>query len=134
MLNFAKASPSSTAVIRLLRRRGVFWTKESFFYNARWKILIDKATSKNELLIAMMTFISIFSCYTVACSRNHKLWAVTCKRGSFLPGDVKCKHRYFYNIVVYIQRNKRKAFNEKRFRVCMHRAETWWYFSAKTYL
>ena len=72
-----------------------FWTKESFFYNARWKILIDKATSKNELLIAMMTFISIFSCYTVACSGNHKLWAVTCKRGSFLPGDVKCKHGYF---------------------------------------
>ena len=95
MLNFAKAFPSSTAVIRLLRRRGVFWTKESFFYNARWKILIDKATSKNELLIAMMTFISIFSCYTVACSGNHKLWVVTCKRGSFLPGDVKCKHRYF---------------------------------------
>ena len=35
VLNFAKASPSSSAVIRLLRRRGVFLTKESFFYNAR---------------------------------------------------------------------------------------------------
>ena len=95
VLNFAKASPSSTAVIRLLRRRGVFLTKESFFYNARWKILIDKATSKNGLLIAMMTFISIFSCYAVSCSGSHKLWAVTCKRGSFLLGDVKCKHGYF---------------------------------------
>ena len=72
-----------------------FLTKESFFYNARWKILIDKATSKNELLIAMMTFTSIFSCYAVSCSGNHKLWAVTCKRSSFLPGDVKCKHGYF---------------------------------------
>ena len=35
VLNFAKASPSSTAVVRLLRRRGVFLTKESFSYNAR---------------------------------------------------------------------------------------------------
>lgn len=42
-----------------------------------------------------MTFISIFSCYAVSCSGSHKRWAVTCKRGSFLPGDVKCKHGYF---------------------------------------
>ena len=76
VLNFAKASPSSTAVIRLLRRRGVFLTKESFSYNAQWKILIDKATSKNGLLIAMVTFISIFSCYAVSSSGSHKLWPV----------------------------------------------------------
>ena len=30
VLNFAKASPYSTAVIRLLRRRGVFFNKRKF--------------------------------------------------------------------------------------------------------
>ena len=73
----------------------VFFNKRKFLLQCSGKILIDKATSKNELLIAMMTFISIFSCYAVSCSGSHKLWAVTCKRGSFLPGDVKCKHGYF---------------------------------------